>query len=518
MIGARDGGRGSPVDWKLGHYILDDAHGGEKVAWAHATNCQSDDLGTAVTEIIATQERNRTSQIDKSYHLVVSFPVGERPTREQMEDIERELCDAIGFGEHQRVAAVHQNTDNWHMHIAINRVHPTTLRAIEPHRDHFKLQEACAELEIKHGLTVTRHTPSPERAHAKAAELEAHTGRMSFARWVAEHAAVPLKARSAEAKTWADLHAAMADYGLVIKPRGAGLIVSNADGTVRMKASAIDRALSFKALTDRFGAYEPPGTPAREPIMQYTGMPRGADPSLWERYRREREQAEAARSAWLTPEAEIPRASPARAKLPYSITALNTLTPASRRPSSDMDTPASKSADKRLSAISAERGIPFTPVDWYGSVWYMGDPRILVPGVDYPRTFQEVDEWFRSDAACHEYIRRLRWPDGFICPGCQWTGEPRVTLRGLFQCRSCQRQTSVTAGTIFQDTRKPLRTWFMAMWYVINQKNGVSALGLQRVLGFSSYETAWTWLHKLRRAMVRPGVTAQPRFGRRLEG
>jgi len=135
----------------------------------------------------------------------------------------------------------------------------------------------------------------------------------------------------------------------------------------------------------------------------------------------------------------------------------------------------------------------------------MGDPRILVPGVDYPRTFQEVDEWFRSDAACHEYIRRLRWPDGFICPGCQWTGEPRVTLRGLFQCRRCQRQTSVTAGTIFQDTRKPLRTWFMAMWYVTNQKNGVSALGLQRVLGFSSYETAWTWLHKLRRAMVRPG-------------
>lgn len=63
----------------------------------------------------------------------------------------------------------------------------------------------------------------------------------------------------------------------------------------------------------------------------------------------------------------------------------------------------------------------------------------------------------------------------------------------------------MTAGTIFQDTRKPLRMWFMAMWYVTNQKNGVSALGLQRVLGIGSYRTAWTWLHKLRRAMVRPG-------------
>jgi hypothetical protein len=84
-------------------------------------------------------------------------------------------------------------------------------------------------------------------------------------------------------------------------------------------------------------------------------------------------------------------------------------------------------------------------------------------------------------------------------------GSYAVTSRRLLHCRGCQGQTSLAAGTIFQDTRKPLRTWFMAMWYVTNQKNGVSALGLERVLGLSSYETAWTWLQKLRRAMVRPG-------------
>ena len=106
---------------------------------------------------------------------------------------------------------------------------------------------------------------------------------------------------------------------------------------------------------------------------------------------------------------------------------------------------------------------------------------------DYPRTFQEVDEWFRNDAACREYIRRLRWPGGFVCPHCGWIGEPWVTSRRLLHCRGCQGQTSLTAGTIFQDTRKPLRMWFMAMWYVTNQKNGVSALGLQRVLGLGSY-------------------------------
>jgi hypothetical protein len=77
--------------------------------------------------------------------------------------------------------------------------------------------------------------------------------------------------------------------------------------------------------------------------------------------------------------------------------------------------------------------------------------------------------------------------------------------RSLLRCRTCDRQVSLTAGTVLQDTRKPLRMWFLAMWFVTSQKNGVSALGLQRVLGLGSYETAWTWLHKLRRAMVRPG-------------
>lgn len=80
-----------------------------------------------------------------------------------------------------------------------------------------------------------------------------------------------------------------------------------------------------------------------------------------------------------------------------------------------------------------------------------------------------------------------------------------MTAHGIFRCKVCDGSTSLTAGTIFQDTRKPLRTWFLAMWFITSQKNGMSALGLQRALGLGSYETAWTWLHKLRRAMVRPG-------------
>jgi transposase-like protein len=132
------------------------------------------------------------------------------------------------------------------------------------------------------------------------------------------------------------------------------------------------------------------------------------------------------------------------------------------------------------------------------------EPKHPVGGVDYPRTLAEFDEWFTSESDCEAFLRRLRWPHGFECPACG-AAEGWETSRRLIRCSSCARQTSVTAGTLFEGTRKPLRLWLQAIWYFTNQKHGVSALGLQRVLGLGSYQTAWVWLQKLRRAMVRPG-------------
>jgi transposase-like protein len=127
-----------------------------------------------------------------------------------------------------------------------------------------------------------------------------------------------------------------------------------------------------------------------------------------------------------------------------------------------------------------------------------------VGGVDYPRTIMEFDRWFATEEACISYLARVRWPDGFVCPACgghkAWP-----TARGQMRCATCQRQTSVTAGTMLEGTRKPLRIWFQAMWHVTSQKYGCNALGLKRIMGFGSYQTAWSWLHKMRRAMVRPG-------------
>lgn len=115
-----------------------------------------------------------------------------------------------------------------------------------------------------------------------------------------------------------------------------------------------------------------------------------------------------------------------------------------------------------------------------------------------------MEDRFASEAACRTYLARLRWPEGFRCPRCGAAGG-WATKRQLMMCRGCGYQQSVTAGTIFHRSRMPLRVWFQALWWVTNQKTGVSALGLQRLLGFRSYKTAWAWLQKLRRAMVRPG-------------
>lgn len=123
---------------------------------------------------------------------------------------------------------------------------------------------------------------------------------------------------------------------------------------------------------------------------------------------------------------------------------------------------------------------------------------------DFPATTQDFQSRFSSEAACRDYIVRLRWPDGFVCPRCG-TRKAWFTKRNEFHCAHCSHRTSVTVGTIFQDARKPLRLWFQTMWYIVSQKQGVSALGIQKALGFGSYRTAWTMLHKLRTAMIRPG-------------
>src|SRR5215471_5457420 len=130
----------------------------------------------------------------------------------------------------------------------------------------------------------------------------------------------------------------------------------------------------------------------------------------------------------------------------------------------------------------------------------MGDS----PTEQYPRDLLQFERQFSTEEACRDYLATLRWPEGFRCPRCGSTRAWSRKARALMECAGCGYQSSITAGTIFDRTRIPLTIWFRAMWLVTNAKNGISALSVQRQLGFKRYETAWTFLHKLRRAMVRP--------------
>ena len=122
----------------------------------------------------------------------------------------------------------------------------------------------------------------------------------------------------------------------------------------------------------------------------------------------------------------------------------------------------------------------------------------------YPLDTKMFNDVFIDDASCLEYLVKIRWPDGYVCPDCQAHGQAWLLGKGKIKCRKCRHVHSALSGTVFQDSHTPLLTWFRIMWHICLQKNGYSALSLQRSLGFS-YPTAWLCLHKLRKAMVRPG-------------
>jgi len=124
--------------------------------------------------------------------------------------------------------------------------------------------------------------------------------------------------------------------------------------------------------------------------------------------------------------------------------------------------------------------------------------------MNYPANQMKFEKMFSTEQRCIDYLIKIRWPNGFICPKCKHD-DYWIVEKNLMKCKRCKYRLSPTAATIFHRSKKPLMVWFRAMWWMIVQKNGVSALSVQRILGLGSYKTAWTWLHKFRRLMVVPG-------------
>jgi hypothetical protein len=257
--------RGASNFSRLGRYILDGAAeeeqavmarmadyilGAEKSRAANVrfSNCVSTDAELALKEILATQAMNRRAKGDRTYHLVISFPPGERPTFPQLEDIERVLVERIGLGGHQRLSATHLDTGHLHLHVAINKIHPESFRCVEPYYDKRRLMQACMELEAKHGLIRTAHG---EAANVREATRTAREAMLALLR-----SNTLTKALTADPQTWEELHQVLREQGLELRLRGAGLVFENAGGTVGVKASSVSRELSLKALTDRLGLYQ----------------------------------------------------------------------------------------------------------------------------------------------------------------------------------------------------------------------------------------------------------------------
>ena len=218
------------------------------------------DLELAIREVKAVQALNTRVKGDKSYHLMVSLRAGERPSAEAMADIEREFAQALGFGEHQRVAATHENTGNYHLHVAINRVHPVTGKGHWPSFDYRTLEEVSRAMEVKYGLEVDRGRADmmeASRTPPGAQDKEAQSWEQSFHGYVKEHETKLAQALDAS-KGWGAVHEAFAQYDLRLKPRGAGLVIMDGNKRHAIKASALGRAFSKAALEARFGPFEPP--------------------------------------------------------------------------------------------------------------------------------------------------------------------------------------------------------------------------------------------------------------------
>ncbi len=283
-------------------YVLDLPGGSGRVRQIRISNCEATEAADAIAEIQAVQAMNVRAKGDKTYHLVVSFPPGEQPSEDQLRDIEDELCAAIGLADHQRISAVHTDTDHLHMHIAINKVHAVTRRCIEPYYDKHKLMAACERLELKHGLERTNHGKSgEEKMRGRGADMEAHSGQEALSTWIRTHVLADIQACLRSGSSWQDLHTVLAACDLEIRPRGAGLVLATADGTAMVRASRFSRALSMAALTKRWGGYAAPTAPTAPrpaPKLRYDRAPKRKNPSsasLWAEYQNKRQAAKTAR-------------------------------------------------------------------------------------------------------------------------------------------------------------------------------------------------------------------------------
>ena len=295
----------------------------EKCLMSWCAGCWAgDDYELAIQEVADTQALNTRTTQEKTYHLIVSFrPEDEtRLTPEAFKAIEERFAQALGLSEHQRHCGVHVNTENMHMHVAYNLIHPEKLTRVEPWRDYIKRDKLCRELEKEYGLVIDngRDKAQEQGLGERAAAVEAHTGRQSFEGYARDQGEAIL-AILENARSWEDVHCAFARHGLELKPRGAGLVVKDRHGRHMAKASAVHRDLSLKKLEARFGVFQEPRGKMPESERRYGAAPLQKAPNrnqLWQEFQELRQEQKAAlediRRKWERQRMELQRRPIAR--------------------------------------------------------------------------------------------------------------------------------------------------------------------------------------------------------------
>lgn len=286
----------------LVRYLTDPQGKNERIGRVSITNCYTDELTSAMLEIQNTQEMNRRARSDKTCHLVLSFPEGERLSNDQLSEIVEQFCEALGFREHQRISVVHDDTDHQHIHIAINKIHPRKLTIHNPYYDYKKVATLCEQIEQEYGLTQVNHETQLDKSSRIIRDIEAKAGIESLLGWIRRECLDDIK----RADTWQGLHQLLQNHGLAIKERGNGLVFVSSHG-VAVKASYVDRSLSKPNLVKRLGTFEAATHTVQTKSAQskqYQPRPLQnaiATARLFERY--QQQQADAAswrKEQWLT--------------------------------------------------------------------------------------------------------------------------------------------------------------------------------------------------------------------------
>ncbi|MFO8748640.1 TraI/MobA(P) family conjugative relaxase [Legionella pneumophila serogroup 1] len=236
----------------LVQYLCNQQNKQERVGKVRLSNCNSLDPVWAVQEVLATQAKNQRATGDKTYHMLISFAPGENPSPKVLREIEDRVALSIGFKEHQRISVVHHDTDNLHIHVAINKIHPQTFNMIEPYRAYKTFAEVASMLEIELGLQITNHQTRKNRSENLADDMERHSGIESLINWMKRHCKEKIEA----ATSWKEIHSILAEHGLKICAKANGFDFCNEQG-MTIKASSISRSFSKKNLESMLGSFVP---------------------------------------------------------------------------------------------------------------------------------------------------------------------------------------------------------------------------------------------------------------------